>query len=39
MELGLKKEYCKKVTVVIPVYKVEKYLRNSVQSVLEQTYP
>ena len=28
-----------KVTVIIPVYKVEKYLRGSVQSVLDQTYP
>jgi glycosyltransferase involved in cell wall biosynthesis len=27
-----------KVTVIIPVYKVEKYLRGSVQSVLDQTY-
>lgn len=28
----------KKVTVIIPVYKVERYLRKSVQSVLDQTY-
>lgn len=28
-----------KVTVIIPVYKVEKYLAGSVQSVLDQTYP
>ena len=27
-----------KVTVVIPVYKTEKYLRDSVQSALEQNY-
>ena len=29
---------CPKVTVIIPVYKVEKYLRGAVQSVIAQTY-
>lgn len=28
-----------RVTVIIPVYKVEKYLKSSVQSVLDQSYP
>ena len=29
---------CPKVTVIIPVYKVERYLRGAVQSVIDQTY-
>lgn len=30
---------CSKVTIIIPVYKVEKYLRECVESVLRQDYP
>lgn len=29
----------KKVSVIVPVYKVEKYIKATVQSVLDQTYP
>lgn len=35
----MKQKKCRKVSIVVPVYKVEKYIDNCIDSVVEQTYP